>query len=384
MREEVIFEVTKNHLDKGLREIPVGHCSTSYIDPKKGVFYVGRPLFEISLWDPMSVIYLLYHGREPTIEEVKAFEKEIQKRAFLKLETVEELKKLPFKELLDPVDLFTLAVTFLGMFEKTEDYREDCFNIIAKIPLVAAIIMNHHGKFGNTYAFDGQKRYIDHFLHLLNIPEKEELRDLLRLHTILHFDHGGGSPEAFVGKIVASNQEHLYGSLVGGLRAFFGSLNGRASQNCFSLIQEIYAGDENNISVERIEKILSEKLAKKERIFGFGHPHLQAEDSRATMLYNFARKHFSHDPLVKIALLLRTEAPRLLKEKSRARHPYPNIDAISGALLSASGFKYPEYFPILSGFARCIGMAIQILDEKCSQEKEVPLASPHYFYRAKS
>ena len=41
--KEVLFEVTKDHLDTGLRGIPVGTCRTSFVDPKKGVHIAATP-----------------------------------------------------------------------------------------------------------------------------------------------------------------------------------------------------------------------------------------------------------------------------------------------------------------------------------------------------
>lgn len=39
---KVLFEITEDHLETGLRGVPVGYCPTSFVDPIKGLFYRGR------------------------------------------------------------------------------------------------------------------------------------------------------------------------------------------------------------------------------------------------------------------------------------------------------------------------------------------------------
>lgn len=64
MSEEVLFEITKDKLETGMRGFPVGYCTTSYVDPQKGLFYIDEPIPELAYWDPIQVIYLLYYGKE--------------------------------------------------------------------------------------------------------------------------------------------------------------------------------------------------------------------------------------------------------------------------------------------------------------------------------
>ena len=56
---EVIFEVTKDHLETGMRGYPVGYCQTSTVDPVKGLFYSGIPIPQLIDWTPEKVIFLL-------------------------------------------------------------------------------------------------------------------------------------------------------------------------------------------------------------------------------------------------------------------------------------------------------------------------------------
>ena len=70
---KVIFEVTEDHLETGLRGILVGYCTTSSVDPEKGLFYGGIPLTEIYSLPLEEVVYLLYKGERGTPREISAF-----------------------------------------------------------------------------------------------------------------------------------------------------------------------------------------------------------------------------------------------------------------------------------------------------------------------
>ena len=103
MEKDVIFEVTKDHLETGMRNIPVGYCATSFIDAKKGLFYVGRPLADLISWSPVKVIYLLLYGIEATDKELKNFEQDLISRSNLSPDFVKAVERLPQQA--DPLEL---------------------------------------------------------------------------------------------------------------------------------------------------------------------------------------------------------------------------------------------------------------------------------------
>jgi citrate synthase len=80
---DVLFEIKKENLETGLRGYPCGYCTTSDVDPMQGLSYIDIPVKDLALWQPERVIYLLYHGREGSTDEVKTFAKELQQRSTL-------------------------------------------------------------------------------------------------------------------------------------------------------------------------------------------------------------------------------------------------------------------------------------------------------------
>lgn len=382
---EVLFEVTKNHLDTGLRGFPVGYCTTSNVDPIKGLFYVGKPVSELISWSPEEVIFLLYNGREGSKSEINTFSDDLKKRAKCSAELIKQIRSLPRQG--HPMKLFCSAILLCGMLEGTGDYRQDCLNLIAKIPEITAAVINYHAGWQGTTASHPERGYMENFAGMLNVPkaDKEQLARAFKLFNILHYDHSGGNLSTFIGKAVASGLEDMYGSMTAAMCALAGPRHGRANQDSLEFIKGIIDEGGANISPGDLEVLLRQRLANNQLIFGFGHAVLKVEDPRATVFYNESERRFGSNPLVQVALMLRRVGPKVLGENPKITNPYPNVDAISGSFLSAAGFPYPEYFTVLFGLARTVGIAIQIVYERCEARdgKGTPIVRPKYLYKAR-
>lgn len=380
---EVLFEITKDNLETGLRGYPVGYCTTSTVDPIKGLYYVGRPVSEIDHWEPEQVIYLLYHGQEGMPEEVAKFSEGLRQRAKCSPDLIKAIQQLPRHG--HPMKLFSAALLLAGVFEGRNNYREDCLNLIAQVPEITATIINYHAGWGPNKASDPSLGYMENFTQMLNVPnaDQERLAQAFKLFNILHYDHGGGNLSAFVGKAVASGLEDLYGSMSAAMCALAGPRHGKANQDCLVFVQKLINELGEDVSEEKVEAALRHKLENNELIFGFGHAVLRAEDSRATLLYQVAQQSYPEHPLVKMAHLLRRAGTKVLKENPKISNPYPNVDAISGILLTAAGFPYPDYYTVLFGLARVVGIGRQIVYEReeAREGKGTPIVRPKYFFK---
>ncbi len=382
MTEEILFTITKEQLETGLRGFPVGYCTTSTVNPQKGLFYAGRPIPEVAAWRPEEVIYLLMFGKAGSGKEVDAFFADLKKREHLKPESIKAIEKLPRQG--HPMKLFGAALLILGMLEKTGNYREDCYNLIAKAPYLVALIINHHAGWGETPLPNPNLGYMENFAAMVRAPKTDlkNLKETFRLFNIVHYDHGGGNLSTFVGKSVASGLEDMYGSMASAMCALGGPLHGRANQDCLEFLKEVVEEVGENATESQVEKSIRARLADKKVIFGFGHAVLRVEDPRALVIYDYLQKNYPSHPLVKIALLLRTTGSRVLAENPKISDPHPNIDAISGTLLAVSGFDYPQYFTLLFGLSRIVGIARQIVYERLEARggKWTPIVRPKYLY----
>jgi citrate synthase len=381
-KPEVLFEITKDQLETGMRGFPIGYCTTSYVDPTKGLFYLKKPVSEFASWEPEQVIYLLYEGTPGTPQQVKAFSDDLCRRAKCAPEVIRHIQQLPCVG--HPMKLFCAALLICGMFEGKNDYREDCLNLIAKTPELAAAVITHHAGWIMKPSRP-ELGYMENFAQMLNVPNvsSEELTPIFKLFNILHYDHGGGNLSTFIGKAVASSLEDMYGSMTAAMCALAGPRHGRANQDSLEFVKKLLEEVGEDATAAQVEDALRKRLDNKELIFGFGHAVLRVEDARATVLYNIAEKKYREHPFVKIAHLLRQVGPMVLMENPKISNPYPNVDAISGSLLSAAGFPYPQYFTILFGLARVVGISVQVVYERCEARdgKGTPIVRPKYFFK---
>src|SRR6185437_14129981 len=102
--------------------------------------------------------------------------------------TVKAIGALPLKG--HPMKLFSAALLILGMLEKTGDYKEDCLNIIAKAPHLAATVINYHAGWGETPPPSKDLGYMENFAHMLRVPDGDVSRLIpaFKLFNILHYD----------------------------------------------------------------------------------------------------------------------------------------------------------------------------------------------------
>ncbi len=367
---KVLFEITEKHLNTGLRGFPVGTVRTSRVDPNEGVSYVGYPIGDLASLDPEAVIYLLFHKDLPTDAQLVAFKADLAARAQVDSTVFDFLKGLPRQG--HPMEWLVTGLSLLGMTGKTDDYREDALNLIARSPGLIAAIFRIRSGWGDPIESRPELGLVENFVHMLGVPggDNAQLISLLRVFYVLHMDHGGGNLSTFTGKAVASGLADIYTSLAASMCGLSGPRHGRANQNCLRFVKSIGTSDH-----DEIERVLRQKMANKELIYGFGHAVLRAEDPRATIEYALGQKICSDDELFKTALALRTVAVKVLSENEKISNPYPNVDAVSGTLLNASGLTDSDYYTALFGLARIAGIAAQIVDERLNfrDGKGVPI-----------
>lgn len=370
---KVLFEVTEAHLNTGLRGYPVGTCRTSAVDPIKGVTYVGYTLDDLIELPAEHVIYLIVNKHLPSAEEAETFGAELASRGAIDPRVFAAMRALPTDG--HPMEWLIAGLNLLGMTGKTLDWKEDALNVIARIStLVAAIFRIREGK--EPIEPDTSLSFAENFAHMIGMDDAPPvLPEYLRKFYIMHMDHGGGNLSTFVGKAIASGKADIYASLGGAMAALYGPRHGRANQECLAFVKSIGTTDP-----AEVDKRVREILASGGVVYGFGHGVLRAEDPRAKIQYAFSAEHFPDDELVKTAATLRKVVPAILKENPRIKNPYPNVDAVSGTIMTACGLTDPEYYTLLFGWSRVAGIAAQIVDERTYPGKKdgLPIYRPKY------
>ena len=375
--EEVLCEVTENHLNTGLRGIPVGTCRTSFVTPDEGVHYCGYPIRELVDISPEDVIYLLFNKELPNAEQSAKFRANLAARAQLPDGVENVLSSLPKNG--HPMDWLSVGIHTLGMYETTGDWLEDALNLIARMPRLMGLIFRYRdGRETDIPGDDVSQTLVDRFVNTLDLEniDKAKMARVVSTYLVLHMDHGGGNLSTFTGKSIASGKATIYSAIAGAMNALSGPLHGRANQSCLEFVLKVGTSDE-----DEVEKFVRNELAEGRPVFGFGHAVLSVEDPRATAQFELGNEICPDDENFKIISALRNVAPRVLSENKRIRNPNANVDIASGALLYHVGLKDPTYYTTFFGWARVAGIGAQIVDERVVMRsgRGVPIYRPKYF-----
>ena len=375
--DKVLCEVTENHLNTGLRGIPVGTCRTSFVTPTEGVHYCGYPIKDLVNFSPEEVIYLLMNKELPNAEETAVFTKNLQSRGKLPDEIIGILSSLPKNG--HPMDWLSIGIHSLGMFDENEDWQENTLNLIAKMPRLMGLIFRiREGREANIPEDDLTKSIVERFVHTLEFEDvdKVKMSKVISTYLVLHMDHGGGNLSTFTGKAIASGKATVYSAIAGAMNALSGPLHGRANQSCLEFVLRIGTSDE-----QEVESFVRGELAAGRPVFGFGHAVLSVEDPRATAQFELGEQICPEDENFKIIKTLRKVAPMVLSENKKIRNPNANVDIASGALLHNVGLIDPTYYTTFFGWARVAGIGAQIIDERTvlRSGKGVPIYRPKYY-----
>ena len=101
----------------------------------------------------------------------------------------------------------------------------------------------------------------------------------------LHADHELNA-STFAARVTAATLSDMHSAIVSGIGALKGPLHGGANADVMRLLLEI--GED--ATPERIDDAIRGKLARKEKIPGFGHRVYHTEDPRATHLRRMSKE----------------------------------------------------------------------------------------------
>lgn len=374
--KEVLLEVTSDHLNTGLRGVPVGTCRTSFVTPTEGVHYCGYPITELASFAPEDIIYLLFNKELPNAEQSAEIRAELSQRATIPGDIESVLSALPKDG--HPMDWLSVGIHTLGMFETTNDWRSDAMNLIARMPRLMGLIFRiREGRTEGIPQDDPDATLVDRFVNTLDIDgiDKAKMTRVISTYLVLHMDHGGGNLSTFTGKAIASGHATVYSAMAGAMNALSGPLHGRANQSCLEFVLRVGTSDPTEV-----EAFVRAELAAKRPVFGFGHAVLRTEDPRATAQFALGQEICPDDENFKIIRTLREVAPRVLAENPKISNPNANVDIASGALLYHIGLTNPTYYTTFFGWARVAGIGAQIVDERSVMRngKGTPIYRPKY------
>src|ERR1700759_527253 len=317
---------------------------------------------------PEGLFYLMLMGELPSEDDVHAITSNWQRRSHVPNHVFAAIEALPRDA--HPMTQFVVAIMALqteskfadryakGMAKK--DYWEavfdDSMDLIARLPRVAAYIYRRKYKDEDHIHPDGLLDWAGNFAHMLGY-EDETFRELMRLYMTIHADHEGGNVSAHTVHLVGSALSDPYLSLAAGMNGLAGPLHGLANQEVIKWILEMR--EELGVelpSKEQIDAYVRKTLNEGKVVPGYGHAVLRKTDPRFTAQMEFGKKHMPDDPLVQTVWNIYDTVPPILQSLGKIKNPWPNVDAHSGALLVHYGLVEYEFYTVLFGVSRALGV----------------------------
>ncbi|HTB24618.1 MAG TPA: citrate (Si)-synthase, eukaryotic [Puia sp.] len=373
-----IGEVTLSQIYSGMRGMTGLVTETSLLDPQEGIRFRGYSIPEIQQKLPKAagcseplpegLFYLMLLGELPNEVDVHELTANWQRRSHVPNYVFDAIEALPVSS--HPMTQFVVAIMALqteSQFAKKyaaglnkKDYWEavfdDSMNLIARLPRVAAYIYRRKYKNGDHIQPNGLLDWAGNFAHMLGY-KNDTFHELMRLYMTIHADHEGGNVSAHTTHLVGSALSDPYLSFAAGMNGLAGPLHGLANQEVIKWILEMR--EELNTELPTQEQIVAyvkKTLNEGKVVPGYGHAVMRKTDPRFTAQMEFGKKHLPDDSLVKTVWNIYEAVPPVLQSLGKIKNPWPNVDAHSGALLVHFGLVEYEFYTVLFGVSRSLGV----------------------------
>lgn len=94
---------------------------------------------------------------------------------------------------------------------------------------------------------------------------------------------------------------------------------------------------------------------------GYGHAVLRKTDPRFTAQQDFYKRYIKHDDICEIVQMIYEVAPPILQSTGKIKNPWPNVDAHSGSLLIHFGIVEYDFYTVLFGVSRALGVLASLI-----------------------
>ena len=381
--DKVIGEIKLSQIYSGMRGMISMVTETSKLDPEEGIKFRGYSLDELlNLLPtykggkqpmPEGIFYLMLMGDLPTKQDVELISEDWKRRSNVPDHVFAVLDSFPKNA--HPMTQFSAAILslrgdscFMNAYNegvRKKDYwassYEDAMNLIASLPRIAAYIYRRVYKENKHISPNLNLDWSGNFAHMLGFDD-EDFHELMRLYLTIHADHEGGNVSAHSSHLVSSALSDAYLSFSAGMNGLAGPLHGLANQEVVKWLlqmKEFYKGE--NPTKDQVSQYVEKTLSDGRVIPGFGHAVLRKTDPRYIAQRNFALKYLKDYDLFDLVSKVYEVVPPILKATGKVKNPWPNVDAHSGVLLLKYGMKEYDFFTVLFGVSRSLGILSQLI-----------------------
>jgi citrate synthase len=348
-------------IHKGLDNVYVKESRICFIDGEASkLFYRGYSIENLAAHSTFEeTVYLLIFGRLPTKTQLQEFVRKIETYRALDPRILRLITSFPTT--CDPMDALRTAVSSLGLFDPNptsdsiESRIDKAIQILAKTPTIIAAFDRARNHKDSVAPQPGLSHAAD-FLYMLRgeLPDSYDAH-IMDVALILHAEHEMNA-STFSCTVTASTLADMYSIITSGIATLRGPLHGGANEAALRTVQEV--GDPSNA-----ERYVTQALAERKRIMGFGHRVYKTWDPRYRILKELGAEQAARrgqQKLYETALAIETSA---LKHLS-GTPIFPNVDSYSGIVFHILGITTDLFTPIfaMSRIAGWSAHAIEYLE----------------------
>ncbi|HEU4356391.1 MAG TPA: citrate/2-methylcitrate synthase [Actinomycetota bacterium] len=342
--------------DKGLREVVAAATSISDIDGTRGrLWYVGYEIQDLAQNATFEeTVYLLHHLHLPNrteLDELTDF-------------MVEEREVSPFLQGLmptlaqqtSPMSMLRTSVSAASAYDpdgwdnSAEANVRKAFRLISKTPTLLA--MYHRMRTGMDVVPPNPKLpHAANFLTMLLGEEPlPEDADVLDTTFTLYADHTMNA-STFTARIVASTLADMFSAITGAIACLKGPLHGGANEEAMKMLEEVG-------TPQRAEAYVADRLARKQKIMGFGHAVYKTMDPRAAVLKRLSREVGERHGDLRW-YLISDEIERTVADQKGL---HPNVDFYAASVYHTLGIPTDLMTPIFA-IARMAGWTAHVREQ---------------------
>jgi len=342
----------------GLEDVVATSSAICYLDGDKGVLaYCGHDIHDLASAATFEeVCYLLWHRRLPMRAELGDLQSQLVAARALPEPIVRLMRSLPPVDGMDALRTVTSALAHydpeLADASPHAQYRK-AVRLTAQVASVVATWGRMQAG-GGLIAPDPVLGHAANFLYMFTgeRPNATAVR-AMDVALTLHADHELNA-STFAARVAAATLTDIYSSVVAAIGALKGPLHGGANAEVMKMLLELG----QNAAPERIDEAIRAKLARKEKIPGFGHRVYRTEDPRATHLRQMSRDLGKRSGNTSwFDMSQRIEA--LVKGEKKLN---PNVDFYSASVYHTLGIPIDLYTPIFA-VSRMSGWTAHVLEQ---------------------
>ncbi|QOJ00565.1 MAG: citrate synthase [Phycisphaeraceae bacterium] len=344
---------------KGLEGVVAAQTKISFIDGEKGVLeYAGVPIGQLASHSTFEeTVFFLWNGRFPTTPQLAEFTAALRARYGVPAGVEAMVAALPKDA--EPMHAIRTLVSALGLYDPKPNaidlpsVRDKALSILAQTPTLLAYFHRHRqGK--PLVRPDASLTLAENFLYMLNGSKPTPaMTRALDVCLILHADHGLNN-STFTTRVIVSTESDIYSAMTGAIGSLRGPLHGGANEGVMRMLNQIP-------SVNDAEKFIQDKLAKKDKIPGFGHRIYKAYDPRASHLKVLAEQ-LAKDTGNLDLFQKSTAIEAVMNREKAAKGIYPNVDFYSATTYHCIGLPLDLFTPCFV-IARVGGWSAHALEQ---------------------